>query len=191
MDIEIMIPCAILICAAYIAGRGGFAIEKDKEKKSDYDRMEDAVNKAINEEDRKTRNLLAKALDTIGCQHEVNDKGNIVFKYQGEEFSISASDDGDVIWVYNVAWRVMNIDDPKVGYMKQAVNKANAHCGITSLYTIDDKQGLVGVHSRGATYFAYNMPDCAGYLKDFLDGFFYSHKVVEEEFVKICNREGK
>lgn len=62
MDIEIMIPCAILICAAYIAGRVGFAIEKDKEKKSDYDRMEDAVNKAINEEDRKTRNLLAKAL---------------------------------------------------------------------------------------------------------------------------------
>lgn len=80
MEFGIVIICAILVFIAYIAGRVGYAIENDKKEKSDYDKMNESVNAAINEEDNQTRNLLIKTLEDIGCQPEIDDNNSIIFK---------------------------------------------------------------------------------------------------------------
>jgi hypothetical protein len=59
----------ILIVIAYFFGRIGFAVEEDKER-SEYAKTNDAIDKAIDAEDNKTRNLLIKTLMNIGCQSE-------------------------------------------------------------------------------------------------------------------------
>lgn len=51
----------ILIVIAYFFGRIGFAVEEDKER-SEYAKTNDAIDKAIDAEDNKTRNLLIKSL---------------------------------------------------------------------------------------------------------------------------------
>ena len=63
----------ILIVIAYFFGRIGFAVEEDKER-SEYAKTNDAIDKAIDAEDNKTRNLLIKTLMNIGCQSEENKK---------------------------------------------------------------------------------------------------------------------
>lgn len=66
--------CAVLVFATYIIGRIGYAIEKDKTDKSDYEKMNESINDAINKEDNQTRNLLIKTLENRGCQYAINDK---------------------------------------------------------------------------------------------------------------------
>ena len=51
----------ILIVIAYFFGRIGFAFEEDKEQ-SEYAKTNDAIDKAIDAEDNKTRNLVISTL---------------------------------------------------------------------------------------------------------------------------------
>lgn len=61
-------------------------------------------NNAINEKDNQTRDLLLKTLGDIGCQYEIDENNYIVFKYQGEEFKIDASNDSHIILIYGISW---------------------------------------------------------------------------------------
>lgn len=192
MEHGIAILCFVLIFAAYIAGRVGFAIENDKKEKSDYDKMNDSVNDAINEEDNQTRNLLIKTLEDIGCQYEIDNNEDIVFKYQGEKFEIDASNGNPIIWIYDFAWAQLNLNDPDAELLKQAINKANQSSPITSLYTINDEKGFIVAHCQMATYFAYNIPNYREHLKSILDCFFFAHQQVKDEVANLAkNQEQK
>ena len=192
METGIAILCIVLVFAAYIAGRVGFAIENDKEEKSDYDKMNDSISDAINEEDNQTRNLLIKTLEDIGCQPEIDNDNSIIFKYQGEEFNVNASNDSPIIWIYNVAWTGIETNDTDADFLKQAINKANENSAITNLYTINDEKGFIAAHCQMVTYFAYNIPNYKGYLKSILDGFFFAHQQVRNEFENLAkNQEQK
>lgn len=48
MEHEIALICIVLIIVAYIIGRVGYAVENDKKEKSDYDKMNESINNAIN-----------------------------------------------------------------------------------------------------------------------------------------------
>lgn len=172
----------ILIFAAYFFGRVGYAIENDKNKESDYEKMNEAVNDAINEEENQTRNLLIKTLIDIGCQYEINDENYIYFKYQGEEFKIDASNDSHIIWIYNVAWGGISTNDSDADYLKQAINKVNESSAITNLYTINEEKGFISTHCKMVTYFACYIPNYKEYLKSILDGCFIAQQQVRDEF---------
>ena len=186
MEFGIVILCAVLVFAAYIAGRVGYAIENDKKEKSDYDKMNESINDAINEEDNQTRNLLIKTLEDIGCQHGTDEDGSIIFKYQGEAFKIDANNDIPFIGIYDIAWTRIAINDANADFLKQAVNKANEYSTITNLYTINEEKGLIVAHCQMVTYFAYNIPNYKEYLKSILDVFFDAHQRVREEFTNMA-----
>lgn len=179
------ILCLVLVVAAYIAGRVGFAIENDRKKESDYDKMNEAIKAAMSEEDNQTRNLLIKTLEDIGCQPEIDNDNSIIFKYQGEEFKIDASNDNSIIWIYNVAWTGIETNDIDADFLKQAINKANENSAITNLYTINEEKGFIAAHCQIMIYFAYNIPNYKEYLKSILDGFFMAHQQVRFEFAKL------
>lgn len=188
MEFGIVIICAILVFAAYIAGRVGYAIENDKKEKSDYDRMDESINAAINEEDNQTRNLLIKTLEDIGCQHGTNEDGSIIFKYQGEAFEVNTSNDSHIIWIYDIAWGHLSLNDPDVELLKQAINKSNEYTPIINVYTIDQEQGLITVHCRMASYFSGSVERPHDYLKSILDSFFFAHQCVKDELGKLSNK---
>lgn len=192
METGIGILCLMLVIAAYIAGRLGYGIASDRKKESDYDKMNEAIKAAMSEEDNQTRNLLIKTLEDIGCQPEIDNDNSIIFKYQGEEFKISASNDNHIIWIYNVAWTGIETNDTDADFLKQAINKANENSAITNLYTINNEKGFIAAHCQMVTYFAYNIPNYKGYLKSILDGFFFAHQQVRNEFENLAkNQEQK
>lgn len=183
---------AILIVAAYFFGRVGYAIENDKNSESDYEKMNETVRNAIKQEENQTRNLVMKTLTDIGCQYETNDENYICFEYQGEKFKINASNDSYIIWIYNVAWGGINVNDPNVECLKRAINKVNEGSAITNLYT-EEKEFIIA-HCHIAAYFAYNIPDYKDYLKSILDGFFIAQHQVRDEITnlnKIQEKQGR
>lgn len=173
----------ILIVAAYFCGRVGYAIRNDKSSESDYEKMNETVRNAIKQEENQTRNLVIKTLTDIGCQYEINDENYICFEYQGEEFKINASNDSYIIWIYNVAWGGINVNDPNVECLKRAINKVNEGSAITNLYT-EEKEFIIA-HCQIAAYFAYNIPDYKDYLKSILDGFFIAQHQVRDEITNL------
>lgn len=183
MEHGIALICIVLVIAAYIIGR--ITNDNDKEKESDYDKMNEAIKTAMNEEDNQTRNLVLRTLREMGCQPEIDDNNVIIVKYQGEKFKIKASNDTDVIGIYDVAWTGIETSDTNADFLKQAVNKANENSVITNLYTINEEKGYIAAHCQIAVYFAYNMPDCKGYLKSILDAFFMNHQRVMEAFSEL------
>ena len=148
--------------------------------------MNESINDAINEEDNQTRNLLIKTLEYIGCQPEISDNNDIIFKYQGEVFKVDANNDSPIIWIYDVAWTGIETSDTNADFLKQAVNKANENSAITNLYTINEERGYIAAHCQIATYFAYNIPNYRGYLKSILDSFFFAHQRVRDEFTNLA-----
>lgn len=191
MEHGIAILCLVLVVAAYIAGRVGFAIENDRKKESDYDKMNEAIKAAMSEEDNQTRNLLIKTLTDIGCQPEINEDNNVEFKYQGEEFKIDASNDNSIIWIYDFAWTGIETNNANAVFLKQAINKANENSAITNLYTINEKKGFIAAHCQIMIYFAYNIPNYREYLKSILDGFFTAHQQVKDEFTNLTKIQGQ
>ena len=186
MGTGIGVLCLVLVIAAYIAGRVGYGIAIDRKKESDYDKMNEAIKAAMNEEDNQTRNLLIRTLEDIGCQPEIDNDNSIIFKYQGEEFEINASNDNAFIWIYNVAWTGIEINNAAADFLKQAVNKANEYSAITNLYTTNEEKGFIAAHCQMAAYFAYNIPNYREYLKSILDGFFFAHQRVRDEFTSLA-----
>ena len=190
MEFGVTILCAVIAIVAYIAGRVGYAIENDKEEKSDYKKMNDSINEAINEEDKQTRNLLINTLEEIGCQPEIDNDNNIIFKYQGEEFKIDASNDKCSIWIYDLAWMGIATSDTNADFLKQAINKVNQNSAVTNLYT--EYKGYIVAHCKIVTYFTYNIPDYKGFFKAVLDAFFTTHQQVRDEFMDLTkNQEQK
>ena len=179
----------ILFAVAYIAGKVGYALGKDKKAESDYDKMNREVDDAVNKENNLPVNLLKRTLEELGCQYEVNDEADkvtISFKYQGEEFVVGVSDDKAIIWISDFSWSGMELNNQDVERLKSAINEANSLGAITTFYTVDNEKGYLVLHSHRVVYFTYHIPDCKEYLKAHLDMFFQSHQHVREVFDKIC-----
>ena len=55
-----------------------------------------------------------------------------------------------------------------------------------------EEKGFIAAHCQMVTYFAYNIPNYKGYLKSILDGFFFAHQQVRNEFENLAkNQEQK
>lgn len=185
----LILLCAILIFAAYFFGRVGYAIENDKKEKSDYEKMNEAINEAVNKEDNQTRNLLLRTLKNIGCQYEVNSKDNIIFKYQGEEFLIEANNESAFIMIWDLWWSGLDLDSSDVDKLKRAINETNLKSSLTTLYSIDEEDNKIGLHSKCNVLFIAEIPNIELYLKANLESFFTMHQIMKKEFDNLQEKQ--
>lgn len=165
----------ILIVIAYFFGRIGFAVEEDKER-SEYAKTNDAIDKAIDAEDNKTRNLVIRTLREIGCQPEVDD--DICFKYQGEEFFIDADNREPFITLWNIFGVPLTID---VNIMKEAINQTNREGCITSSYSINIKRNIMVIYCKSHLPFIYGIPAIQEYLQCNLDNFSWTYQYLMDK----------
>lgn len=130
----------ILIVIAYFFGRIGFAFEEDKEQ-SEYAKTNVAIDKAIDAEDNKTRNLVISTLKEIGCQPEVDDDNDICFKYQNEDFFINADNRTAFIIIWS-NFGSLSLNDPDINILKDAINQTNMDGRVTLAYFINNERIL-------------------------------------------------
>lgn len=171
----------ILIVAAYFFGRIGYSFNDEDQGQSDYAKMNEAVDTAIDAEDNKTRNLLIKTLKDIGCQPETDNNDRIHFKYQGEAFQIAADNEHLFIVIWDVWWGIIEMDDSDIPMLKEAVNQTNLEIDVTVLYSIDEEQKILGIHSKHYLPFTRKLPAIEEYLRANLDLFFVAHQVLKSK----------
>ena len=179
----------ILIVIAYFFGRIGFAVEEDKER-SEYAKTNDAIDKAIDAEDNKTRNLLIKTLMNIGCQSEENkETGRIRFIYQGECFSIDAENESPFITIWDTYWAIISLANLEINKLKDAINETNISMRPTIFYSIEKEESEVCLHCKYVMPFIIEIPDINNYLQANLNNFFIAHECLKVEFKNLDEKE--
>ncbi len=179
----------ILIVIAYFFGRIGFAFEEDKEQ-SEYAKTNDAIDKAIDAEDNKTRNLLIKTLMNIGCQSEENkETGRIRFIYQGECFSIDAENESPFITIWDTYWARISLANLEINKLKDAINETNISMRPTIFYSIEKEESEVCLHCKYVMPFIIEIPDINNYLQANLNNFFIAHECLKVEFKNLDEKE--
>ena len=179
----------ILIVIAYFFGRIGFAVEEDKER-SEYAKTNDAIDKAIDAEDNKTRNLLIKTLMNIGCQSEENkETGRIRFIYQGECFSIDAENESPFITIWDTYWARISLANLEITKLKDAINETNISMRPTIFYSIEKEESEVCLHCKYVMPFIIEIPDINNYLQANLNNFFIAHECLKVEFKNLDEKE--
>ena len=119
----------------------------------------------------KIRKLVIDTLRNIGCQPEVDKKTEDVrFKYQGEGFVMKIESNA-TLTIYNPWWSVLDLNDPKIENLKDAVNQANMITMPVTVYSIDKDESLLGVHSQYSMFFTKEMSDKEFLFTTVLDSF--------------------
>jgi len=164
----------ILIVIAYFFGRIGFAFEEDKEQ-SEYAKTNDAIDKAIDAEDNKTRNLVISTLKEIGCQPEVDDADN---NYQ-------------FVTLWDTWWLCVDLDNANVENLKEAINLNNINTIVSTVYSIDEDNNQMGIHCKAIIVFTPSITNRGNYLKTILNDCFKAHDLLKERFIRLNFKQEK
>ncbi len=115
-----------------------------------------------------TKELVMRTLRAIGCDPSVNevDENRIDFVYQGGSFFMIASDSSMFAYLFFVWWYDSPLDNiDALSAIQKAVNNANcSNISCNVMYTIDQENNLVGVHSRSQLLFSPDIRDLENYL---------------------------
>ena len=156
------------------------------ERKKRRDRLDRMTKEDL--EDIGTEELVIAVLKKIGCQPETNEEGHIVFKYQGDDFYIAVEDEARFIMIWNPWWASISVDNPALPYLKEIVNLVNVDSLVTTVFTADEDEKNVGLHSKCHTVFTPKEGQLDEYLKAMLDHFFVTHDAIKQNF---CRRREK
>lgn len=128
------------------------------------------------------RKLVLDILREIGCQPEVNKKGEISFMYQGENFLIRILSER-IISIFDIWWANISLNDAGITNLKKAINGTNLlGIGPTVLYTIDEEEQLLGIHSIYSTGFFKEVSDLKDYMIYLLRCFFDVQQEVRKQY---------
>ena len=132
-----------------------------------------------------TRDLVISVLKKIGCQPDINAEGHITFKYQGDDFYIAAEEENRFIMIWNPWWASISMDNPALPYLKEIVNLVNVDSLVTTVFTADEDEKNVGLHSKCHTVFTPKEGQLDEYLKAMLDHFFVTHDAIKQNLQQL------
>lgn len=173
-------------------------IEEDMEKAeykhqhhAEEEEFESYLENMDTEEKKGTRDLFLETLTAIGCQYEIDEKDNeINFAYQGEYFVVRASNDNQYIQIYDMRWLHVDLYDiDEITRLKKAINEANIKNSVVTVYTINESDNTVDVHSKSVIFFDSVIPDVIDYLRIELAEYFNVHQMILLEMAKMRDQE--
>ena len=158
---------------------------------------EDGVTDAMECFDERTiTELVLSTLRKIGCDYEIEQRGNINwirFIFQGEHFTIDCNDDNYYINIYDTWWYEISIysDIEEIADLHKVINIVNRQANCTLLYTVNEETELIGVHSKKNMLFISQIPELDLYLKSAFSEFFKVQRSVLTELEKCKVTENK
>lgn len=158
---------------------------------------EDGVTDAMECFDERTiTELVLSTLRKIGCDYEIEQRGNINwirFIFQGEHFTIDCNDDNYYINIYDTWWYEISIysDIEEIADLHKVINIVNRQANCTLLYTVNEETELIGVHSKKNMLFISQIPELDLYLKSAFNEFFKAQRFVLTELEKCKVTENK
>lgn len=158
---------------------------------------EDGVTDAMECLDERTiTGLVLSTLRKIGCDYEIEQRGNINwirFIFQGEHFTIDCNDDNYFINIYDTWWYEISTysDIEEIADLHKVINIVNRQANCTLLYTVNEETELIGVHSKKNMLFISQIPELDLYLKSAFSEFFKVQRSVLTELEKCKVTENK
>ena len=137
------------------------------------------------------RKVTISTLKNLGCQPEIDkETGNMSFKYQGEEFFVVVEAE-TIITFYDTWWGTLDLDDPLLDNLKEAINQTNMNAMPVTLYSISENENKLGVHSRYQLIFTKDTPNKEELFNTILNSFFEVHQEVKGRFSALNDIQDK
>lgn len=130
-----------------------------------------------------TRRIITDSLIAIGCQPEEREDGEIVVKYQGENFVIRCS--GRLARIWDYGWYSIKNDDPKREVLIPAVNRSNYHTGNVIVLAHDEDRTNIWLHTIDTIMLHPACPENVEYLRSVFDNFFATKSHFGEVYREI------
>jgi hypothetical protein len=157
--------------------------------------MEDKkMDEKCTEQQKGTRDLFLETLTKLGCQYEIDNEedGDIHFGYQGEYFTVRASNDCRYVQIFDTHWGHVELYDvDELSRLKKAINESNLRNSVTTVYTVDEAGSNVDVHCKSVILFVQEIPDIENYLRLELSEYFQVHQFIGAEMARQREAEAK
>lgn len=180
--------CACCIIFFLIKGKIGNYFAKRRENRAA------GISSLNNQDQIATRDLLLDTLTKIKCQYEIEDgeDGDIHFAYQGEYFTVRASNDCRYVQIFDIRWGHVELYDvDELSRLRKAINESNLRNSVTAVYTVDEAGGNVDVHCKSVIPFIPEIPNLEDYLRLELNEYFQVHQFIGAEMARQRELEAK
>lgn len=124
-----------------------------------------------------TRDHLFSVLRKLNLDYKLNEDGDIIFQYQGENLQILASDDRKYILIRDLWWYSAPLDDiENLAILHRAVNECNFENASSILaYTQDTDENTINIHTFRTMFWIPEIPEIEVYFRATLDGVLHMH----------------
>lgn len=123
------------------------------------------------------RQLLEKVLKSIELKFGYDEENIVIFKIDGDFFRILISDDGKFLFLQQIYWYEAPMGDiENLELIKRAVNYLNRTTTIKYVYSFNEEQNTVNLHSMLDMLWIPEIPDLDQYLWVALSNLTKSHQ---------------
>lgn len=160
--------------------------DRRKENRSKYawEKQQNEPESQNEVEEVNTQDLFIETLTRLGCKYKFDEESErrIHFDYQGEHFFADINTNSSFVHLFDTFWLEVELyKTDEVSRLRKAINTANQSELVTTLFTIDDDEKSMYVHSHYSFIFRKNIPDLDDYLKAILYSFFEAHRTITSE----------
>ena len=134
-----------------------------------------------------TKERIIQTLKEMNCNPEESEKNGydvINFNFQDQDFIIYV-DGSPIVRIYCNWWTTLDLNDKDVPILKEAINENNLSLIITTVYTVDKENNLIGVHYKHALNFQEVNGDYEDMLRAYLSFFFSTQRELRERFNRL------
>ena len=134
-----------------------------------------------------TKERIIQTLKEMNCNPEESKKNGydvINFNFQDQDFIIYV-DGSPIVRIYCNWWTTLDLNDKDVPILKEAINENNLSLIITTVYTVDKENNLIGVHCKHALNFQEVNGDYEDMLRAYLSFFFSTQRELRERFNRL------
>lgn len=134
-----------------------------------------------------TKERIIQTLKEMNCNPEESEKNGydvINFNFQDQDFIIYV-DGSPIVRIYCNWWTTLDLNDKDVPILKEAINENNLSLIITTVYTVDKENNLIGVHCKHALNFQEVNGDYEDMLRAYLSFFFSTQRELKEKFDRL------
>lgn len=182
MDVLITILINTAICAGISAW---FWLRRSKNT---------TVKAGENIQKQKTVDTFADVLEKLSCKYEIDEKKeSISFIFQGEHFiAYDLNDDNLFITIADTWWYESPLDDiDNLALMRRAVNDCNFNSPATLLYSINNENKTVGLHTRITILWLQQIPNIKDYLLAILNQLLRCHHLFFDKMEELRRLDHK